>query len=237
MHKINVLILSYSKITFNLSDTKRQPFLYLCNSNYYPMSIIKFIFSKSFVKQLVLALIILVVFIFLVKWWLSGTTNHDQRIAVPDIKGMTLELVEQELSNADLRYFIIDSANYNPDYPKYSVIDQDPSAGKFVKENRQIYLVLNPSGYRKLTIPDIIDKTRRQAEPTLKALGFKIGKITYIDHIGKDEVRGLKHKGKDIDPGDQLQKTAVIDLILGNGKGDYRDGITDDDATDTNGRN
>ena len=148
---------------------------------------------------------------------------------------MTLETVEQELSNADLRFFIIDSANYNPDYPKFSVIEQNPAAGKFVKENRQIYLVLNPSGYRKLTIPDVIDKTRRQAEPTLKALGFKIGKITYIDHIGKDEVRELRHKGKKIQPGDQLQKTSTIDLVLGNGKGDYRDAFTNDttDSDDT----
>lgn len=202
------------------------------------MSIIKFIFSKAFVKQLVLALVILIAFIFLVKWWLSSTTNHDQRIAVPDIKGMTLELVEQELSNADLRYFIIDSANYNPDYPKYSVIEQNPAAGKFVKENRQIYLVLNPSGYRKLSIPNVIDKTRRQAEPTLKALGFKIGEITYIDHIGKDEVRGLKHNGKTLKPGDLLEKTSTIDLVLGNGKGDYRDAFSNDSTEDgTDGGN
>lgn len=192
------------------------------------MSILKFVFSKSFLKQLLLSLIILVIFIFLIKWWLGSTTNHDQRIAVPNIKGMTLELVEQELSSADLRFIIIDSANYNPDYPKYSVIEQNPAAGKFVKENRKIYLVLNPSGYRKLSIPDVIDKTRRQAEPTLKALGFKIGEVSYIDHIGKDEVRGLKHKGKEIKPGDQLQKTSTIDLILGNGKGDYRDAFSDD---------
>lgn len=196
------------------------------------MSVIKFIFSKSFVKQLALALIILFVFIFIVKWWLGSTTNHDQRIAVPDIKGMTLETVEQELSKLDLRYFIIDSANYNPDYPKYSVIEQNPAAGKFVKENRQIYLVLNPSGYRKLTIPNLIDKTRRQAEPALKALGFKIGEVTYIDHIGKDEVRELRHKGRTIKDGEQLEKTATIDLVLGNGKGDYRDAFTND-APDT----
>lgn len=195
------------------------------------MNLLRFLISKSFLKQIALAVIIVIVFIFAVKWWLNSTTNHDQRIAVPDIKGMTLGLVEQELSNADLRYYIIDSANYNPDYPKYSVIEQDPAAGKFVKENRQIYLVLNPSGYRKLTIPNVIDKTRRQAEPTLKALGFKIGEITYIDHIGKDEVRQMRYKGKRLDPGDQLQKTSVIDLVLGNGKGSYRDALQSDDTT------
>ncbi|RMB56203.1 PASTA domain-containing protein [Dokdonia sinensis] len=198
------------------------------------MSIIKFIFSKTFVKQLVLAFIFLILLIFLVKWWLGSTTNHDERIAVPNIKGMTLDLVDQELSNVDLRYFIIDSANYNPNYPKYSVIEQDPEAGKFVKENRQIYLVLNPSGFRKITVPEnLIGRTRRQVEPTLKALGFEVGTITYIDHIGEDEVRGLRHKGKSVSPGDRLEKTSVIDLVLGNGKGSYRDAFNDDnDDTD-----
>jgi len=185
------------------------------------MSIFRFLISKTFFKQIAFALIALIVLIFIVKWWLGSTTNHDQKIAVPDIKGMTLELVEQELSNADLRYFIIDSANYNPDYPKYSVIEQNPAAGKFVKENRQIYLVLNPSGFRKLTIPNVIGKTRRQAEPTLKALGFKIGKITYTPHIAKDEVREIRYKGQKIQPGTKLQKTSVIDLVLGDGKRDF----------------
>jgi len=191
------------------------------------MNIFRFLFSKTFLKQLGLALLILLAFIFIVKWWLGSTTNHDQRIAVPDLKGMTLDVVEQELSNADLRYYIMDSANYNPKYPKYSVIEQSPAADKFVKENRKIYLVLNPSGYRKITIPNVVNKTRRQAEPTLKSLGFKIGKITYIDHIGKDELREMYHKGKRIKSGDQLPKTATIDLVLGNGEGSYKSSVGD----------
>lgn len=194
------------------------------------MSFVKFLVSKAFVKQIALAIIIVIALIFITRWWLASTTNHDERIAVPNVKGMTLDLVSQELENAELRYFIIDSANFNPDYPKYSVIDQEPNAGKFVKENRQIYLVLNPSGYQKMTIPPIVGKTRRQAEPTLKALGFKIGKITYVDWIGEDEVRDLRHEGKKIKAGDRLEKTSVIDLVLGNGKGDYRDAISDDSS-------
>lgn len=202
------------------------------------MNIVSFIMSKTFVKHLALAILALLLFIFMVKWWLGSTTNHDQQIAVPNIKGMTLELVEQELSNADLRFFIIDSANYNPDYPRYSVIDQDPAAGKFVKENRKIYLVLNPSGYQKITIPEnLVGKTRRQVEPTLKALGFNLGKVSYIDHMGKDEVRELKHNGKSIKSGDRLEKTATIDLVLGNGQGSYRDNFNNTTDTTTNGGN
>lgn len=192
------------------------------------MSFLKFLLSKTFVKQIVLAALIVIALVFITKWWLGNTTNHDERIAVPDIKGMTLDLVSQELENAELRYYIIDSANYNPDYPKYSVIEQEPAAGKFVKENRQIYLVLNPSGFRKLAVPNVIGKTRRQAEPNLEALGFEIGTITYVDWIGEEEVREMRHRGQRIKPGDKLEKTSVIDLVLGNGKGNYNDALSSD---------
>ena len=48
-------------------------------------------------------------------------------------------------------------------------------------------------------------------------------KRQFVDWIGKDEVRELRHKGKKIKAGDRLEKTSVIDLVLGNGKGDYRE--------------
>jgi len=186
------------------------------------MGFFKFIFSKVFLKQLLLALLVLVLLIFGLLYWLRASTNHDQRIAVPDLSKMSLGLVQQELENADLNYVVIDSSNYNPDFPTFSVIEQNPAAGKFVKEGRKIYLVLNPSGYRKIEIPELVGRTQRQVEPTLLALGFKIGKIDYRDHISSDEVLELRHDGKTLNVGDALRKTSVIDLVVGNGKGSYR---------------
>ena len=110
-----------------------------------------------------------------------------------------------------------DSANYNPDYPKFSVIEQAPKAGALVKENRKIYLTLNPSGYRKAGVPNIIRRTFRQAKPTIEALGFEVGNITYVNDIGKDEVIEVRYKGEKIAPGTLLEKTTKIDLVLGNG--------------------
>jgi beta-lactam-binding protein with PASTA domain len=87
-----------------------------------------------------------------------------------------------------------------------------------VKENRKIYITLNPSGYRKMNIPEgLIDQTYRQVKPTLEALGFKVGRITYVDNIGKDIVLKLSHDGKTLNPGDKLARTSKIDLVLGNG--------------------
>lgn len=187
------------------------------------MGLLRFIFSKTFFIQLVLAAIALVVLGFLTLQWLEYSTNQEERIEVPDLGKLSLNVVEDRLEELDLLYEILDSANFNPDFPRYSVIDQVPLPGKFVKENRKIYLTLNPSGYRKVTIPqNLIRKTRRQVEPTLRSLGFKIGDVTYKPDIAQDAVLELRHKGKLVEPGDELMKTSVIDLVLGDGSGRYR---------------
>ncbi|MCF7561317.1 PASTA domain-containing protein [Sabulilitoribacter multivorans] len=182
------------------------------------MSIIKFLSSKTFLKQILLAIAAIVVLCFIFLRWLNMTTNHGDFETVPDLKGKSINVAQVELEDNNLVMQIQDSANYNPDYPKFSVIEQDPVAGAKVKEDRKIYITLNPSGYRKIRVPDgLIDKTYRQVKPTLEALGFKVGKITYVDNIGKDMVLKLSHQGTTIESGDKLPKTSVIDLVLGNG--------------------
>ncbi|MBC3847334.1 PASTA domain-containing protein [Winogradskyella echinorum] len=182
------------------------------------MSFVKFLTSKVFFKQLALAVVAVVVLCFLMLKWLTITTNHGDFVVVPDLKGKSIETAKIELKDNDLTMKIQDSANFNPNYPKYSVIEQNPAAGAQVKENRKIYLILNPSDYRKVEVPDILKRTFRQAKPQLQALEFKVGKITYIDNIGKDVVLGMKHKGKTLKPGELLPLTSTIDLVLGNGK-------------------
>lgn len=186
------------------------------------MGFFKFIFSKTFLIQLVIAAIVIVVLAFLALKWLDFSTNQDQRIAVPDLSKQSLDVVDDQLAELDLRFEILDSANFNPDFPRYSVIEQVPEPGQFVKENRKIYLTLNPSGYRKVMIPDLIRRTRRQAEPTLRSLGFEIGDVSYKPDIAEDAVLELRHKGQKLEPGDELMKTSKIDLVLGDGSGRYR---------------
>ena len=130
------------------------------------MNFFRFIFTKTFLIQLLIAIGVFIALVFAILWWLSFTTNHDQKIEVPDLSTMTLDIVEKKLTEMDLRYEILDSAHYNPDFPRYSVIEQIPKQGKFVKENRKLYLTLNPSGYRKIEVPEVLGKTRRQVEPT-----------------------------------------------------------------------
>lgn len=181
------------------------------------MNLIKFLTSKVFFKQIALAIIALIVLVFIAMQWLKSTTNHGEFVEVPNLTGKSIETAKIEIKDHNLRFEIQDSANFNPKYPKYSIIEQYPMPGAQVKENRKIYLILNPSGYRKVEVPDVIRKTFRQAKPTLEALGFQVGNISYVDDLGKDEVIAIKYQGKELKAGDLLPLTSKIDFILGNG--------------------
>lgn len=187
------------------------------------MSLIQFMKSKLFLKQLLFAFAAIIVFVFVVMKWLNISTNHNQKIEVVDLKKMNLEKVERILEELDLNFVVIDSASYNPNFPIKSVIEQSPEAGDFVKEGRKIYLTLNPSGYKNIEIPDLYGKTKRQANSQLIAMGFRISDdITYVSDIAKDVVRGLKFKGKDLKAGDKIPKNSLIILKLGDGNGSGR---------------
>lgn len=141
----------------------------------------EFIKSKSFFMQLGIAILSVVVLIFLLQWWLGITTNHNQKIEVPNLAKLSLTNVETKLNELNLDYVVIDSATYNPNYPKKAVLEQNPEAGDFVKEGRKIYLTLNPSKYRDVEIPDLNGRTRRQATTHLRSIGFKVGKdVTWV---------------------------------------------------------
>ncbi len=177
-----------------------------------------FLKSKTFLIQLALALLAVVLLSFLVLKWLKSSTNHGEFVEVPDFSKMSVMEMRDAVEQAGLRYQILDSSNYNPEYPRFSILEQDPPAGNKVKSNRKIYFTVNPSGYKKVTVPDIIQVTQRNASSMLRAVGLDVQRITYIDELGKDMVYNMKHKGKYIKPGDKLPKTSKIELICGNGK-------------------
>jgi len=176
-----------------------------------------FLRSKVFLVQLGLALLVSILLVFLVLRWLNSTTNHGEFVEVPDFSKLSVPEMRESIAAAGLRYEVLDSANFNPDYPRFSIIEQNPPAGNKVKENRKIYFTVNPSGYKKVTVPKIIQVTQRNATSMLRAVGLDVARVTYIDELGKDMVYQMKYKGKYIKPGDKLPKTSKIELVCGNG--------------------
>ncbi|SDR04705.1 PASTA domain-containing protein [Flagellimonas zhangzhouensis] len=178
---------------------------------------LNFLKSKTFLIQLGLAVVAVLVLVMLSLRWLNSTTNHGEFVEVPDFSKMSVSEMRKAVEDAGLRYQVLDSSEYNPDYPRFSILDQNPPAGNKVKSNRKIYFTVNPSGYKKVTVPDIIQVTQRNAASMLKAVGLDVQRVTYIDELGKDMVYNMKFKGKYIKPGDKLPKTSKVELICGNG--------------------
>ncbi|WP_318309883.1 PASTA domain-containing protein [Flagellimonas crocea] len=176
-----------------------------------------FLKSKTFLIQLGLAAVAVLLLVFLALQWLKSTTNHGEFVEVPDFSKMSVSEMRKAVEDAGLRYQVLDSSEYNPDYPRFSILDQNPPAGNKVKSNRKIYFTVNPSGYKKVTVPDIVQVTQRNAASMLRAVGLEVERVTYIDELGKDMVYNMKHRGKYIKPGDKLPKTSKVELICGNG--------------------
>ncbi|HEX9151676.1 MAG TPA: PASTA domain-containing protein [Flavobacterium sp.] len=187
------------------------------------MTLRKYLTSRVFFGQVLIALAIIAVLGYLFMHWLTFTTDHGHEIAVPDLRKLTEEQVEDKLDELDLDYVLLDSVDFRSDFPKFSVVEQDPLPGTKVKVGRKVYIKINASGFSSVRIPDLIEKTYREAVPTLKALGLEEGTITYVPNLGKDMVLEMRYKGRNLKVGDRVLKSSKIDLVLGDGKMSYEE--------------
>lgn len=181
------------------------------------MTLKEYLKSSVFGVQLLMAIALIGVIGYFFMHWLTFTTDHGNEITVPDLRKMSEQQVEDAVDELNLEYVLLDSVDYNSQFPKHTVVEQDPMPGSKVKVNRKIYIKINSSGFTMVRIPNIIEKTYRQAVPTLKSLGLEEGTISYKPYIGKDMVLEMHWNGKKLNPGDKVFKSSKIDLVLGDG--------------------
>ena len=194
------------------------------------MSLGKYLTSRVFLVQVLIAISIIAALGYFFTYWLTFTTDHGHEIAVPNLSKLTEEQVQTKLDELDLDYVLLDTMDYRSDFPQYTVVKQDPMPGTKVKVGRKIYIKINTSGYSSVRIPDLVNKTYREAVPTLKALGLDEGTITYVPNLGKDMVLEMRFKGRNLKVGDKVLKSSKIDLVLGDGKMSYQE---EENAVDT----
>ena len=182
------------------------------------MLFLKYLFSKSFIKNLIYISITILLFFLFLKLFLRFKTNFGKYVIVPDLIGLTTDEFGKELEDLSLHYIVLDSAKFNPEFKIKSVLEQLPSAGSKVKNGRKIYITLNASDFKDVRIPKIRGYTIRQAKKTLNYLGFITGEVSYVNYIALDEVISISSNGNKLYEGDYLKKNSVIDFVLGNGK-------------------
>lgn len=186
-----------------------------------------FIFSNSFsnfLLHLVLVIIIGLGAIYIgFNVYLPSVTNHDETITVPLLTEMKLEDAQKMLEQKNLRSEIIDSV-YRMNLDAGVIIDQTPAMNAKVKLNRKIYLTVSSAIPPKISIPNIIDKSVKYAELTLRNSELRIGKINYIDKEYQ-VVYGVVYNAdtfntEDLNKGIIIEKGSTLDLVVGNGLGE-----------------
>ena len=94
------------------------------------MGLLRFLFSKTFLRQIALTIPVSIGIIYGTLYLLKISTHHNEFINVPNLNRLGLEEVSKVLKEASLRYEVIDSAHYNPNYSPFSVIEQTPTVPK-----------------------------------------------------------------------------------------------------------
>lgn len=144
---------------------------------------------------------------------------------VPELKGQNIEQAVQTLEGLGLRYEL-DSV-YMMDKPPGMVIEQNPNAGTFVKENRTIYLTVNTSKAPNVNFPDVEFKTIREAKAIIEGYGLKMGDTTYKPDVSRDVVLMAFFGGSEIKKGESIPRGSRIDFTLGDGRGSEEVDIPD----------
>ncbi len=186
------------------------------------MKIIRFLKSKTFWANLLVAVIACALIFWGVNAWLSSYTRHGENVKVPPLARLSYEEAVKKLQAQDLEVEILDTSEFNANYPRSSIIDQYPEAGSLVKQGRVIKLTINPDKPRKIEMPMMLEKTKRRAIYDLESKGFVVGELTYVPYIGKDVVVDVKVKGRSVKEREKFDKGTVVELVLGQGLGDTR---------------
>ena len=97
------------------------------------MSLRKFLTSFTFFKNLFFALAIVVVILVVFVKILDFSTNHGEEITVANLSKMKLEVAEEKLDEEGLEVFLLDTVEFRPEFPPYTIVEQDPIAGSKVK--------------------------------------------------------------------------------------------------------
>ncbi len=182
------------------------------------MSIRNFLTSKTFLKHLLLAVVISLVAVYLVLTSLKLYTRHGEAIEVPNLYGLTENEFSRILDRLDLKYEITDST-YVEEVIAGGVIDQVPDAGHKVKSNRTLFLTLNAIAPEQVALPRLTDISLRQSLAQLETAGLIPGDIIYKPSEFRNLVLEAKIGGREVFPGEMVAKGTRVDLTVGSGDG------------------
>lgn len=171
-------------------------------------------FSNWIVRNLMLALLVVVVLIVGAMIFLNLVTKHNQELTVPDLSNLTVEEAAAVAADAQMRIDVTDSV-FVRRMKRGAVYRQNPVPGSKVKSGRRISLTINAVNAKEITMPNLIGYSTRQAKVELLSRGLVLGKLIYVQDMATNNVLRQLRGFKGIEPGTMVESGTVINLVVG----------------------
>lgn len=170
--------------------------------------------GKWLLKHLLMAFVLVVVMIAGAMVFLDVATKHNQELTVPDLSNMSVEEADSVAALNDMVIDVTDSV-FVKRMKRGAVYRQNPAPGSKVKSGRRIVLTINAVNAKKITMPNLVGFSMRQAKAELLSRGLTLGKLIYVQDMATNNVLRQLHDNLEIEPGSMIESESVIDLVVG----------------------
>ena len=169
---------------------------------------------KTFLKHLLAAALIAVALVAGAIIFLNVFTKHNQELVVPDLSNMTVQEARILAERHDMVIYVTDSV-FVKRMKRGAVYRQNPAPGNKVKSGRRIALTINAVNVKKITMPNLVGFSMRQAKAELLSRGLVLGRLIYVKDMATNNVLRQLHRGQEIEPGTMIESESIIDLEVG----------------------
>ena len=170
--------------------------------------------GKWLVKHLIAALVVVVVLVIGADMFLEIATKHGEELIVPDLSNMSVQEAQEIAAASDMVIDVKDSV-FVKRMKKGAVYRQNPAPGSHVKSGRRIALTINAINSKKLTMPNLVGLSMRQAKAELLSRGLVLGKLIYVQDMATNNVLKQIFENAEIEPGTMIESESSIDLVVG----------------------
>ena len=171
-------------------------------------------FGNWIVRNLLRAAVIVVVLVIGAVIFLNVVTQHNKEIDVPDFSNMSVSEAEYTAAQAGVRVEVTDSV-FVKRMKKGAVYRQNPSAGSKVKDGRRVVLTINAVNAKKVTVPDLVGLSMRQAKAELLSRGLVLNRLIYVQDMATNNVLRQLYGNREAEPGMMVESESPIDLVVG----------------------
>ena len=132
---------------------------------------------------------------------------NPNEVQIPDLVNKTQDEAEQITKDLKLK-LVVSSEEYNENVEEGKIISQDPAYQEnyTVKEHSEISVVIS-KGTETVEVPDVVGKTREEAEKLLKDAGL----VAEITEENDEKVEAGIILSQDIEDGEKLIEIETVE--------------------------